>query len=583
MIKHLFTALGAEHAARLRATLAGMVVAAVLQGVAFALLVPVLRALLGDAPADAWPWLGALTAVFVGYAVSTYVSQMAGYRAGAAVSRILHRRLGDHIAQLPIGWFTGDRVGRLTRLTSQSVVDVMGVPAHLLRQLVTAFATPATVVVVMAFFDWRLALTAAVGGVVVAVVYQWSGSRVRRGDHAADAVLADAGGRVVEFARNQPVLRAFGRSVDGHRLLDDALVAQRDAGRRLITVALPGVVGLAMAVQAAFTAMLLVGTYLAVGGSLGAPELLALLVLGARFVEPMVNAADLGGAMRMAANSLGRINAVLAEPTLPEAAEPVSTRGADIEFDRVHFGYTPRRPVLSGVSLRVPERTMTALVGASGSGKTTITRLVARFFDVDSGAVRIGGADVRDIAPSELASRVSLVFQDVYLFEGTIEDNVRLGKPDATDEEVRTAARLAAVDEIVDRLPLGWKTAVGEGGAQLSGGERQRVSIARALLKDAPIVLLDEPTAALDPVSEAAVQRALSALTENRTLIVVAHNLHTIARANQIVVLHDGVIAEQGNHEELLAHAGHYTRFWRNREQSRGWRLAGGRSAAQAH
>lgn len=580
MIRTLFTVLGPQHARPLRRMLAGIVAGAVLQGLGFVLLVPLLRALLAGDGDRAWAWLGAQAAVAALYGVVHYVSQAAGYETGAALSRTLHHRLGDHIAALPLGWFRADRVGRLGQLLSKGVTDIQGVPAHLLRPVVTGFVTPATVVAAMFLFDWRLALAAALTAPVAALVYRWSGDLVARADHGADAAAAEAGGRVVEFAQTQPVLRAFGRTAEGHALLDDALVAQRDAGRRLLVTALPGLVAFVVVVQAAFTVVLLLGTNLALGGSIEVAELIALLVLAARFVEPMVVAADLGGALRMARNSLGRIDEVLAAEPLPEPEAPRQPSGAAIELDRVSFAYGDR-PVLDGVSLRVPERTMTALVGPSGSGKTTVTRLVARFWDVDAGTVRVGGCDVRDLTTADLMRQLSLVFQDVYLFEGSVEDNVRVGRPGASDAEVRAAARLARVDEIVERLPQGWATPVGEGGATLSGGERQRVSIARALLKDAPIVLLDEATAALDPENEAAVQDALSALVADRTLLVIAHRLQTVMAADQIVVLEGGRVAETGTHDQLLAAGGRYADFWRERHRAQGWRIGGGAQSEQ--
>jgi ATP-binding cassette subfamily B protein len=349
----------------------------------------------------------------------------------------------------------------------------------------------------------------------------------------------------------------------------------------MLFVSTVGLVAFGSTVQAGLTVLVLLGTDLALGGSIDPAELIALLVLGVRFVEPLAAAAELGGALKMSRNSLERMEAVLAAPPLPEPAAPAvpaPAEQASVELDGATFAYDGAAagagPVLDGVSLTVPARTMCALVGPLGSGKTTVTRLIARFWDVDGGAVRVGGRDVRDLTTADLMAQLSLVFQDVYLFDGTIDENVRLGRPGATDAEVGEAARLARVDEIVERLADGWATRVGEGGHALSGGERQRISIARALLKDAPIVLLDEATAALDPENEAAVRDALAALTARRTLLVIAHRLQTVVAADQIVVLDGGRVAERGRHDELLAAGGRYAAFWRQRTQAEGWRLA---------
>ena len=261
---------------------------------------------------------------------------------------------------------------------------------------------------------------------------------------------------------------------------------------------------------------------------------------------------------------------LMAEPQEPSALpEP----GA-VELDDVAFGYRPDEPVLTGVSMRVPARTMCAIVGPSGSGKTTIARLVARFWDVDSGTVRVGGTDVRDMPTSQLMEQLSMVFQDVYLFDDTLAANICIGNPAADDAQVRWAAGLAGVTEIIHRLPHGWDTRVGEGGRALSGGERQRVSIARALLKRAPIVLLDEATSALDAENEANIVAAMEELRRTSTLIVIAHKLETIAAADQVVVLDDaGRIAQRGHHDELVAVEGPYRSFWEQRTRARGWAL----------
>jgi ATP-binding cassette subfamily B protein len=262
---------------------------------------------------------------------------------------------------------------------------------------------------------------------------------------------------------------------------------------------------------------------------------------------------------------------------LPEPADPADPADAGVELRDVTFGYEPGQPVLRGVSLIARPRSLTAVVGPSGAGKSTLLRLIARFYDLPdspaAGAVLVGGQDVRRLGTERLMRQLSLVFQDVYLFEGTLRDNVMMARPDADEAELARAAELARVDEIVTRLPHGWDTRVGEAGSTLSGGEKQRISIARALLKDAPIVLLDEATAALDAQNEAAVQQALTALAVDRTVIVVAHRLPTVVAAGQILVLDDGRIAESGTHAELLAAGGRYARFWAERSQAAGWHL----------
>ncbi len=573
MIGALARVAGPDARAPLNANLYGLIAESILTGVGFVLLVPILRTMLAEDYNAAGRWLAAMSLLIVVYAILRFRTQLSGYLAGLGLGRVLFKRLGAHIAALPLGWFGVDRVGQLSRMTGQGVVDVIGVPAHLLRPVVTAAATPATVILCMFIFDWRLALAALLTAPVAYLVMRWSGDLVQLNDHRVDAAAAAAASRIVEFAQSQPVLRAFGRKESGLGKLDAALDEQFQAGRKLIFAVVPAFVSFIFVLQLAFTALLLFGTNLALGGEIDAAELVALLVLAARYVEPLIAAADLEGALRISANSLQRMDDLFAVAPLPEPARSQDVRDNSVTFENISFSYDDA-PLLHDVSFTVPEKSMTAIVGPSGSGKTTLLRLIARFWDVKGGAVRIGGADVRTLTTETLMAQISIVFQDVYLFDGTIRDNIRLGRRDASDEDIARAARLAAVDEIAARLPGGLDARVGEGGSILSGGERQRVSIARAILKDAPIILLDEATAALDPINEAAVQRALQALTQDKTLIVVAHRLQTVRNADQIVVLSGGTIAEQGSHDHLARSAGQYAAFWNERRRAAGWRIA---------
>jgi ATP-binding cassette, subfamily B, bacterial IrtB/YbtQ len=561
MIRMLLRVLGRDYAAPMRRTVVLMVAASVAEGASYALLVPVLRDLLGSRPSDAWPWLGAFAGAVVLYAVLKYVSGLSGYHVGTDLLRGMYHRIGDHLAELPIGWYSGSRLGEVSVLASRGVLQAMSVIAHLLSPLISAYATPITIVVVTFGFDWQMGLAMLVAVPIVALIQIWAGRAMAAHDIERAERDHEAAGRVIEYLQAQPVLRAGGRTTERFGLLDDALRAVQRESRRATLSTLPSALGMALTVQGLFTGLLALGAYLALDGRIGLPEVLAILVLAARSADPMLSLSDISGKVRSARLVLTRLDEVLRTEPLPVPAEPTAPTRYDLEFDSVTFRHGDRT-VIDGMSLVVPEGQRLAVVGPSGSGKSTLLQLLARFYDVDAGTVRVGGVDVRDVDPETLMSQFAIVFQNVYLFDGTIEENVRLGRADATEEEVRAAASAARLDEVIERLPGGWSANVGEGGALLSGGERQRVSIARALLKNAPIVLLDEVTSALDPVNEAAVHEGIDRLMAGRTVVMVAHRMRTVRRADRVVFLDAGRITEEGAHDELLRRAGRYADFW---------------------
>ncbi|MBX6381798.1 MAG: ABC transporter ATP-binding protein [Microbispora sp.] len=561
MIRMLLRVLGPEYARAMRRTVVLMTVTAIAEGLLYALLVPVLQALLGSTPADAWSWLIAFGGAVAVYAVLRYISDLSGMRVGTTMLRGMYYRLGEHLARLPIGWYNAGRVGEVSVMASRGLLQALGVAAHLLGPFISAMVTPLTIVAVMIAFNWQLGVAALIAAPIVVAIQAWAARSMAATDAERHERDKEATGRVIEFLQAQPVLRAGGRTGERFTMLDDSLREVQRASRRTVLAMLPGAVGLTLTVQAIFTVLLVLGAYLVLGGNIGAAEILTILVLAARCADPLLSLSEMGGKLRVARAELDRLDKVLRTQPLPEASEPVRPVRHDLEFDSVTFRHGDRT-VFDGVSLSVPEGRRLAVVGPSGAGKSTLLQLVARFYDVDAGAVRVGGVDVREIDAETLMAQIAIVFQDVYLFDGTIEENVRLGRPDADEAEVRAAARAARLDEVIERLPGGWATNVGEGGALLSGGERQRVSIARALLKNAPIVLLDEVTSALDPVNEAAVHEGIERLMAGRTVVMVAHRLRTVQRADEIVFLDDGRIVERGSHEELLRRGGRYADFW---------------------
>jgi ATP-binding cassette, subfamily B, bacterial IrtB/YbtQ len=573
MIRGFLRILGPQRG-RMYSYLAWVSVYGVLHGIAMTVLVPISVALFDRDYTATGRWLGVLAVVVVVGAVAHYVQATLAIRMALTTMRLLHHRLGDHMVTLPLGWFNRETVGKVSQIAVKGTVFVGTSGGNLVTPVVLNTTSAATVVVGLFIFDWRTGMVALVGGVLLVACGRFASRLIAGAESRTHDAATAVNTRVIEFARCQPVLRAFGRTGTDYQPLGEALETQHRAGRRALWQSVAGLILNGVAVQAVFSVLIATGAWIAVDGDMNPITLVAILGLAARFASPLAALAEYGSAMRLAATELRRITSILETPSLPEpaASQPVATPGR-VEFDHVAFSY-PGRKVLSDISFAAEPMTMTALVGPSGSGKTTITRLIARFYDVDSGVVRVGGVDVRDQLTAELMAQVSLVFQDVYLFDDTLWGNIRVGRPDANDEEIVEAARTAGLLSVVDRLPNGWQTRVGEGGSALSGGERQRVSIARALLKNAPIVLFDEATSALDPENEHHIAESIRTLGQRSTVIVIAHKLSTVTAADNIVVLSaEGTVQDSGTHAELMGRGGQYAEFWAQRVSATGWTM----------
>ncbi|MFD8936888.1 ABC transporter ATP-binding protein [Streptomyces sp. NPDC059578] len=552
---------------------------AILQGLLLALLVPILDAVVRPEPdvGAATPWLvlGAVGAV--AYAVLSIIATPVGFKASGALAAQLRRRLMRHVSTLTLGWFTAEHKARLARGVTADVGNAAHLAVTVAGPAITSTLLPATVVAVTFVVDWRMALLLC----AIALVAFWALQRAARIAEIAEIELERAAtgvaSRAIELGQAQPVLRAAGHA-DGTPRMRAALEDHRETYREGMRRARRPFFVYTGVIMGGFIAVLALAAELMLSGRIEVAEAIALLVLASRFLEPLGNLIDLIGALRAMRNQIGRIEELLATPTLPMPAEPVNrVEEADVEFSNVTFTYPGGdAPAMKDVSLRCWPGTTTALVGPSGSGKTTVTRLIARFFDVDSGQVRVGGVDVRELDQAALLDEIAIVFQDVYLFDDTIEDNLRLAHPEATWDELKEAAGAARLDEVIERLPDGWDTRVGEGGAQLSGGERQRVAIARAILKRARIVLVDEASSALDPENEAAITQAIANLGDSpdRTVIVIAHRPATLAAADHVVSLDDGRVVESGTPAELLRTGGAFARLSQQYERARHWRIA---------
>ena len=524
-------------------------------------------------------WLIALAVCAAASFILEYFLAIRSYVVAFDFLTNMHRAIGDKIASLPLGAFRADTAGKTSRLVSRELMMLGEIFAHMYSPLIAAIVTSLTMLAGITVFSPLLGVVClasvpiVAGGVWVARRCLLSGSALK------EPPARELSHRIVEYATKQGALRACGRSASYEPLRRAEELYGAAARRSLIRETLGQIVN-GMAAQLVVVSLICAIGLLAVGGSVSPVEAVVAIGLLLRFTQILVDIGLLASAFETRRPVLDLGHEILSAPELPTASDDgqyddSAALSASVALEDVVFSYEADQPVLRGVSFRVEPGTMTAIVGPSGCGKTTIARLIARFYDVDSGVVSVGNRDVRNWDTGKLMAQLSLVFQDVYLFDDTLEANVRVGRSDASAAELDEAARLSGVDEIVARLPLGWDTRVGEGGRALSGGERQRVSIARALLKDSPIVLFDEATSALDPENEHRVTAAMDALRRSATLIVIAHKLDTITAADQIVVLDEnGRVVQIGTHSQLFAETeGQYRGFWEARSRAAGWRL----------
>ena len=582
MLEELFTLgerLAGQRDARLRRGLVFAFLEALTVAAPYALVLMFLRSALNHALSTTlvvWITIGIAASVALRLLCSSAAMSNIFISAHALMGKA-RIRTADHLRKLPMGFFMRRQSGDLTGVLTSDVALVEDIWSHTIGIFASSFVLPMLVGIGLCFLDVRLGVVILAALPLALAVLAVTTKLFVREVEAVLAASSDVNARVVEYVQGIAVLRAFGRHGEIYQRFVSAMERLRDALIRADVLPSPLLAVFGFVVEASFVAVAYAGSMLALRNAIRPDVLLVFLVVTVGVVRQV---AELGVALlllRASQRALGRVDRLLAEPPLTEPTQPsAAPTQFDISLEHVSFAYEQSDDaVLVDLTAKFPARSLSAIVGASGSGKSTLVHLIARLWDVPRGpgAIRIGGVDIRDLPFEALHRHVAMVFQDVVLFSGTVLDNLRVGKPNASREEVERAAIAARAHDFISSLPQGYDTPLGEGGGALSGGERQRLSIARAILKDAPIVLLDEATASVDASTEVEIQRAIDELVQRKTVIVIAHRLRTIRRAHQIIVLDQGRIAETGTHDALLEKNGVYAALWREQDRARGWRL----------
>lgn len=480
--------------------------------------------------------------------------------------------IGEHLRKLSMGFFNSRDPGDIGAYLITDYANIEHLLSHLLPQIFGALAMPLVLLLCLAFMDLKMALAAAlVIPLALPVVWISKKAIAHLGRKHQEAKI-QATSRMIEYLQGIRVIKAFNLSGTKFSRLEQTFRNLKSKSIKIEAFSGPILILAGSILHGGFTIIILLGLTLLLSQNLSLPVYLMFLVLGQRVYEPLIQAFMFAGELSYYELSVQRIEDLRKTPVLSGGNLAFSPAQFDIEFKDVTFRYQ-ERAVLKNVTVTIPARSLTAIVGPSGSGKTTMTRLIARFWDVTQGAIHIGGHDLKSYNPDDLLASIAMVFQDVYLFNDTIRNNIRLGKKNATIEEIIESAQKARCHEFINALPDKYETIVGEGGSTLSGGEKQRISIARAILKDTPIVLLDEATAALDPENELYIQEAINDLVKDKTVIAIAHRLNTVAAADNLIVLDKGVVVQEGTHAALMQHQGLYKRMWDEQQQARGWKF----------
>ena len=520
----------------------------------------------------AWIALGCELVAIFGGAVSASFSKMLQTHAGYFMAADRRISIANRLKSVPMGFFNANSLGQISGVCTTVVGSIESMVPMVLVNILGGLITTAVFAILILVFDLRVGLIVLAGILLylcAVSAMERKSVKIANDTQRSQTALIEA---VLEMIQGMSVIKSFNLTGKGDKKVQDALEYNRKANVDVTNILTPYTTLQEMILQIADVGMMLAAILLRISGGISLANSLMVLVMSF-LVFNQIKAFGMGVSMlRLAAAAIDRTEETEDMPCMDENGKAISPEKHDIVFDHVNFSYE-QKPILHDISVTLPDKTTTAVIGPSGSGKTTFCNLIARFWDTDSGSVKIGGYDVKDYTLESLMDQISMVFQNVYLFADTIENNIKFGRPEATHEEVVAAAKAACCDDFIEALPDGYNTVVGEGGASLSGGEKQRISIARAMLKNAPIVILDEATANVDPENEDRLQKAIESLTRDKTIIMIAHRLKTVRHADQILVIDHGCIVQQGKHEQLINEPGIYADFVGGKKQTVGWKL----------
>ena len=556
----------------LKKSMAVAFLGAVFAALQFAALMLTLDILVGGADLRIWPVIGVMVVSVVGRAACSYWSTNAETETGYFMVAEKRIHIGDRLRYIPMGYFNDNSLGNITAVVTTTLSDVENNAARCLVSVIGGFLNTLGLCLGLTVADWRLGLLAIAGILAYLGVTELSQRAMLKTGPARQHAQMNLVEAVLEYIQGMSVVKSYGLDKDSGQAVQRTVDESCDKALSLEKSVVPWM-GLRQVVVRVFSVAIAVcALAFYSGGTLSLARCLLMLVASFMLYAELESAGNMADNLQMLGASMDKANSIDDTPVMDIDGAELTPADTSVEFQDVSFAYGDRT-ILDHVSLTVPSGSITAVVGPSGGGKTTLCNLIARFWDVQSGKITVGGYDVREYKLDSLMKNISMVFQSVYLFNDTVENNIKFGRPDATHEQVVAAARAACCHDFIMALPDGYDTVLGEGGGSLSGGEKQRISIARAMLKDAPIVILDEATASVDPENEAELQAAISALTRGKTLIMIAHRLNTVRNADQILVLSGGYIVQRGTHQELMAQGGLYADFVGVRQEALRWKL----------